>query len=219
MNAVTGEVKAARLDAQQTVNGDPHILQSCDIRENSVRTRIAFLSICAFAFTTSGQDSVPSQSPLDLEPIAVASIRVDKHSFKSGEDIKLTILLEAGRGGVYIPKSWGELGGGIPGFSVSLTTMSGKQAQTCGSAGDAWPTHESDPTVALKRDFIYLPAQHIIGLATTLACPTKRPGQYLINAFYSPFHIDSDRIAQLPETHGLVLRKGVQAKPVTISIN
>jgi len=182
-------------------------------------TMIALLLICVFAFTASGQDSVPSQSALDLEPIAVASIHVDKHSFKSGEDIKLTILLEAGSGGVYIPKSWGEMGGGIPGFSVSLTTMSGRPAQTCGTAGSAVPTHEPDPSVALKRDFIYLPAQHIIGLATTLLCPTKQHGQYLINGFYSPFHFDSDRIAQLPETHGLVLRKVVQAKSVKISIN
>ena len=183
-----------------------------------MRTRIAFLLICVFAFTISGQDSVPSQTAPDLEPIAVASIHVDKHSFKSGEDIELTILLEAGPGGVYIPKWWGQLGGGIPGFSVNLTTLSGKGAETCESAGDGWPTHEPDATVALNRDFIYLPAQHIIGLKTAIDCPTKRPGKYFINAFYSPYHIDADEVARLPETHGRVLRKGVRAKPVTISI-
>jgi hypothetical protein len=183
-----------------------------------MRTRTAFLLICVFAYTSLGQDSVPSQTTPDLGPIAVASIQVDKHSFKSGEDIKLTILLEAGRGGVYIPKRWGQLGGGIPGFSVHLTTLSGKGAETCGSAADAWPTHEPDAKVALNRDFIYLPAQHIIGLKTNIDCPTKRSGKYLINAFYSPYHIDADEVAGLPETHGLVLRKSVQANPVAISI-
>jgi hypothetical protein len=183
-----------------------------------MRARLAFLLICVFAYTTLGHDSVPSQTAPDYEPIAVASVHVDKHSFKSGEDIKLTILLEAGRGGVYIPKWWGQLGGGTPGFSVNLTTLSGKEAETCGSAGDAWPKHEPDATVVLNRDFIYLPAQHIIGLKTAIGCPTKRPGKYLINAFYSPYHIDADEVARLPETHGLVLRKGVQAKPVAISI-
>jgi hypothetical protein len=183
-----------------------------------VRTKVAFLLICVFAHTTLGQDSVPSQTASDLEPIAVATIHVDNHSFKSGEHIELTILLEAGRGGVYIPKWWGEMGGGIPGFSVNLTTLSGKGAETCGSAADALPIHEPDATVVLSRDFIYLPAQHIIGLRTAVECPTKRPGKYLISAFYSPSHIDADEVARLPQTHGLVLRKSVQAKPVAISI-
>lgn len=181
-------------------------------------TRLAYLLVCVFACTASGQDSAPSPSGSDQEPIAIASIHVDKHAFKSGEDIKLTILLEAGRGGVYIPKWWGESGGGIPGFSVSLTTLTGKSAESCGHAADAWPTHEPDATVALNRDFIYLPAEHLVGLKTTVDCPTKRPGKYLINVFYSPYHSDADRVAQLPETHGLVLQKGVQAKPVAISI-
>ena len=183
-----------------------------------MRTSLAFLLIWLFACTTLGQDSVPSQTAPDLEPIAVVSIHVDKGSFKSGEQIELTILLEAGRGGVYIPKWWGQLGGGIPGFAVNLTTLSGKGAETCGSASDALPTHEPDATVVLNRDFIYLPERHIIGLKTALFCPTKRPGKYLINAFYSPYHIDADEVARLPETHGLVLRKNVQARPVAISI-
>jgi hypothetical protein len=70
----------------------------------------------------------------------------------------------------------------------------------------------------LDRDFIYLPAQHIVGLKTSISCPTNRSGKYLINAFYSPYHIDADEVARLPETRGLVLRKGLQAKPVAISI-
>jgi len=183
-----------------------------------MRTRVAFLLIIVFAFTASGQDQVRSQTAPNAEPIATASIHVDKHSFKSGEDIEVIILLEAGPGGVYIPKWWGQMGGGIPGFSVNLTTLSGRAAQTCGTAVDAWPTREPDAAQVLNRDFIYLQAQNIIGLRTAVDCPTKRPGKYLINAFYSPFHIDADEVAGLPETHGRVLRKGVQAKPIAISI-
>jgi hypothetical protein len=183
-----------------------------------MHTTIALLLICVFARSTSGHDSVPSQATADLEPIAVSTIHVDKHRFKSGEAITLTILLEAGRDGVYIPKTWGEMGGGIPGFSASLTTESGKQAETCGSAVDGYQPSEPDPTVALNRDFIFLAGQHIVGLKTTIPCPTKRRGQYHINAFYSPTDINADKVAQLPETHGLVLQKSVQAKPVTISI-
>ena len=183
-----------------------------------MRTRTAFLFVCVFAFTTLGQDSVPTQTTPEVDPVAIVSIHIDKHNFKSDEPIELTILLEAGRDGVYIPKSWGQLGGGISGFAASLTTLSGKGAETCGSAADAWPTHEPDAKAVLNRDFIYLPAHNIVGLKTAIPCPTKQPGKYLINAFYSPYHIDAEEVARLPETHGLVLLKAVQAKPVTISI-
>jgi hypothetical protein len=183
-----------------------------------MRALVAFLLICGFAFTTSGQGPLPSPPAPDFEPIAVASVHVNKHSFKSGENIEVTILLEAGPGGVYIPKWWGRWGGGLSGFSVSLTTSSGNRAEICGMALDAFPQHGPDAAAVLNRDFIYLPAQQIIGLKTTVDCPTKQPGKYLINAFYSPFHIDADEVARLPETHGRVLKKGVQAKPVAISI-
>jgi hypothetical protein len=183
-----------------------------------MRVGIAFLLISVFAYATPAQDSASSQPARSVKPLAVASIHVDKHTFKSAEKIEVMILLEAGPGGLYIPKSWGFSGGGIPGFSVNLTTLSGEGAETCGSAADAAPTHEPDARVALNRDFIYLPARQIIGLKTSISCPTKRPGKYLINAFYSPYHIDADRVAQLPETRGLVLLKEVKAKPVAVSI-
>jgi len=184
-----------------------------------MHTRLTFLLVAAFAFSTSGQDSAPSQSTQDLEPIAIASIHVDKDSFKSGDDITLTFLLEAGPGGIYVPKWWGEMGGGIPGFAVSLETLSGRgAAQTCGVARDAFEKHDPDAAAVLNRDFIYLPAQHIIGLRTRIDCPTKRRGKYLVRGFYSPFNMDADEVARLPETHGRVLRKIVQAQPVPISI-
>jgi hypothetical protein len=183
-----------------------------------MRTTIALLLVSVFACTSWGQDSASSQPVPEVKLLAIASIHVDKHRFKSGEDIKVMILLEAGPNGVYIPKSWGVSGGGMAGFSVHLTTLSGEQAETCGSAADAAPAHEPDARVALKRDYIYLADRQVIGLRTTIDCPTKRPGKYLIEAFYSPYHIDSDRVAQLPETHGLVLQKEVQAKPVGVSI-
>jgi hypothetical protein len=181
-------------------------------------TSIAFLLISLFACSASGQEPASPPPAPAVEPRAVISIHVEKRRFKSGENIELTILLEAGPEGVYIPKWWGLSGGGVPGFSAHLTTLSGNGAETCGLAGDAWPTHEPDAIVALHRDFIYLPADQLIGLKTSIPCPTKRRGKYLLSASYSPYHIDADRIAQLPETHGLVLRKGLEAKPVAISI-
>lgn len=179
-------------------------------------TRILLLLVCACS--ASSQNSTPSQLAPAIETLAVASIHVDKHRFKSGEKIKVAILLESGPFGVYIPKSWGQSGGGIPGFSVRMTTLSGNGAETCGLAGDALRTSEPDAKVALNRDFIYLSPHNFIGLKTSLNCPTKRPGKYLIDAWYSPYHPDGDRVAQLPETRGLVLRTGVHAKPVAISI-
>jgi len=188
------------------------------VGESSMHTVVSFLVVSLFLLSTASQDSVPSQASQDIEPIASASIHVDKHSFKSGEVIKLTVLLEAGPGGVYIPKSWGEMGGDIPGFSVNLTTLSGKGAETCGIATDSWGPKHEDARAVLNRDFIYLPAQRIVGLRTAVRCPPKRRGKYFINADYSPFNIDADEVARLPETHGLVLRKSIRARPVLTSI-
>jgi hypothetical protein len=183
-----------------------------------MQIKAVFLLICGFAFATSRPDQVSSQTVPGFEPSAVASVHVDKHNFKSGEDIEVTVLLEGGPWGVYVPKWWGESGGGMSGFSVNLTTLSGTQAEACGHAADAFPEHNPDAAAVLNRDFIYLPAQHIIGLKTAIYCPTKQPGKYLINAFYSAYHIDAYDVARLPETHGRVLKIGVQAKPIEISI-
>jgi hypothetical protein len=183
-----------------------------------VRTHVAFILISVFAIINPCEASMFCQSAPGVTPFAFVSIQVDKHKFKSGDKIELTILLEAGPGGVYIPKTWGEYGGGLPGFAVRLTTLTGKGAETCGYAADAFPTHEPDPKVALNRDFVYLGPNQIIGRKTSIVCPTKQPGKYLIEGFYAPNHIDVDRVAELPETHGLVLREAVHADPVPITI-
>ena len=69
-----------------------------------------------------------------------------------------------------------------------------------GLAGDAGPTHEPDSIVALHRDFIYLPADQLIGLKTSIPCPTIQRASIYLTASSSPYYIDADRIAQLPET-------------------
>ena len=112
-----------------------------------MRTSVAFLLISVFAYTASSQDSASSHSAPDVKPAAIASIHVDKHRFKSGEHIEVMIVLEAGPGGIYIPKWWGFSGGGIPGFSVHLTTLSGEGAETCGFGGDAAAGREPDARV------------------------------------------------------------------------
>ncbi len=78
-----------------------------------MRTSVVLLLISVFGCTTSGQEPASSQPAPNIKSIAVASIHVDKHRFKSGERIEVTILLEAGPNGVYVPKWWGRSDGGI----------------------------------------------------------------------------------------------------------
>jgi hypothetical protein len=61
-----------------------------------MRVGIAFLLISVFAYATPAQDSASSQPARSVKPLAVASIHVDKHTFKSAEKIEVMILLEAG---------------------------------------------------------------------------------------------------------------------------
>jgi len=175
------------------------------------------LLILSLASRISAQDAASSSS--EGRPLAVASIHVTKHAFKSGEDIEVTLLLEAKPPGVYIAKNWGTAGGGIPGFSLRLESRYGRYGgQTCGMAADAGPIIDPEPAKIFERNFIFLNSGQIIGWHTKIPCATHRRGKYWITATYSPGIEKIQEVAELPETRGLVLAKPTAAKPVEISI-
>ena len=181
-----------------------------------MRIAVFILLILSLASRISAQDAAASSS--EERPLAVASIHVAKHKFKSGEDIDVTLLLEAGPQGVYVAKNWGGAGGGIPGFFLLLESRYGRAGQTCGVAGEALPIAEPDAAKILDRNFIFLGSGQIIGWRTKILCPTHRRGKYWIRATYNPGLHSTNRVAELPETRGLVLAKPVDAKPEEISI-
>lgn len=180
--------------------------------------RISLTTMSLFAaisFVTATQDTAPV---VHQGPLAFVRILPAKHSFKVGEPIEVTVLLEAGQDGVYVAKTWGQAGGAVPGFFLWLETAAGKPAQTCGSSVDADPRPEPDDGKSLQRHFIFLNQGEIIGWKTTIECPLQQRGNYRIVARYNPNKPETHRVASLPETKGLVLQQSVEAKPVEISI-
>jgi hypothetical protein len=169
----------------------------------------------ALALETLGQDLKASASET---PLAVVTIHVAKHSFKVGENIEVTLFLEPGPNGVYVSKEWGQAGGLITGFYANLETVGGRDTQTCGFAVDGWKPPDPDATNSLERNFIFLRPGQLIAWRTILGCLTHRRGKYRIRASYNPREIDTERVAELPDTKGLVLRQPVEAKRVEVSI-
>lgn len=146
------------------------------------------------------------------------SIIPAKRSFKVGEPIEVTLLLEAGGRGVYLAKGWGGAGGGIPGFFVEIETLSGRGAQTCGFAADGLPTTDQDATTLLREHFVFVAPSQIVGWKTNVVCPPKRRGRYRVVASYSPGLPGTKDAARLPEAKGVVLTKSIHAKPFEIDL-
>lgn len=150
---------------------------------------------------------------------AIVEIHLSKQAYSAGEDIELFVTLRPAGEGVYIANNWGAAGGNIPGFSVSLTTVDGKPAQSCGTGSVA--DYVGDTATAaqwLVAEFMYLPANNFIGWDTSIRCPPTERGKYIVKAFYEPNNRHTLSVAKLPSTQGRVITNAVEAKSVEIEI-
>ena len=150
--------------------------------------------------------------------LATVTIIPARNSFKLREPVAVTVLLEAGKEGVYVAKTWGPAGGAIPGFYVWMETLDGKRVQACEPIVDGIPNEEPDPRTILERNFVFLGQGQVIGWSTTIPCAPRKRGKYLIQARYSPDRPLSQRVASLSEVRGRVVQNILDAKPVGIMI-
>jgi hypothetical protein len=150
---------------------------------------------------------------------AIVEIHLTKHAYIAGEDIELFLTLRPAGEGIYIANNWGEAGGNIPGFYVSLTTVDGKPAQSCGSGSIAdYVADTATPAQWLVAEFMYLPANDFIGWDTSIRCPPTERRKYIVKASYEPNNPHTLSVAKLPSTQGRVITKRVEAKSVEIEI-
>jgi len=159
-----------------------------------------------------------SDKTSSTEELAKVVIRMDKRTFKPDESIPVYVDLEAVSEGVYIARAWGEARSNIPGFWISLRTEDGRPAQSCGSGSESLPAGLLSPSEVFKKDFFLLAAGKSIGIGHDLPCVPLTPGQYRIEAGYSPNYPQTAKIARLPEARGLVLDHVLNAVPITIEI-
>src|SRR5262249_46458829 len=148
---------------------------------------------------------------------AIVEVHLPKHEYIVGEEIGISVILRSAGEGIYIAKGWGEAGGNIPGFRVSLTTLDGKLAQSCGRGSVAdYVADTATPAQRLVAEFMYLPANNFIGWETNIPCPTTERGRYIVKALYEPNNPHTLSVAKLTSTHGCVITNTVEAKSVEI---
>lgn len=192
---------------------------ACDTALTSLVLRAALLSVCIVNLSPPGlcQDDTANTSPKPEDAKVV--IRMDKRTFKPDDSIPVYVDLEALGEGVYIAKEWGQARENIPGFWFVLKTEDGRPAQSCGSGAVAdYAGPLPPPSQVFKKEFFLLAAGKSIGIGHDLPCVRPVPGRYRIEAGYRPNYPQTAKIAQLPETRGLVLDHELNAVPITIEI-
>jgi hypothetical protein len=109
--------------------------------------------------------------------------------------------------------------GNWPGFSVWLETLDGHSAQRCRNGGAMdFAGLLPSPSEVLNKEFIFLKPGEERKLEMRISCPPNKAGAYRIQAAYSPDYPETDKVAELPETRGLVLHKRIQAELVGIDV-
>jgi hypothetical protein len=150
---------------------------------------------------------------------AIVEIHLSKRAYSAGEGIELFLTLRPVGEGIYIAHNWGASGGNIPGFSVSLWSVDGKPAQTCGSGSVAdYVADTATPAQWLMTEFMYLPANNFIGWDTGISCPRTERGKYIVKASYALNNPHTLSVAKLPSTQGRVITNVVEAQSVEIEI-
>src|SRR5436190_7436047 len=139
-----------------------------------------FLVICA-DIVAFGQDRIAN----DVTPRVRIELTIEKKVYGRTEPVKFKALLSnLDSNGFYISKSFYQAGGGIAGFYIYGTQLSGKRGGTvCGAmAGDAFKSSESrSPEQILKEDFLPLQPGGFVGYdGKYQPCTISNPGEYEI---------------------------------------
>lgn len=163
--------------------------------------------------------SVQPEVPHSTSALAMVVMQPSKLIYSVGESITATVSLVAGNKGVYISRHVGIAMGNVPGFSLWLEYLDGQSAQTCGGGGFrdiAGPL--PSPADVLKNEFIFLKPSEERKSEMGISCPPNKPGAYRLRAAYSPNYPQTEKVADLPETHRLVLHNRIEADLVSIEI-
>jgi hypothetical protein len=163
--------------------------------------------------------------------LATITARVDKTVYLRGENIHVTLTLQAGSRGAYVSE-WskidspdgqdfpaGRVMGNASGFDIYLLTMGGKNALSVGHAGvaDRWGPPQP-PSERFHKEFIFLkPGELQTWHGRADATPTTS-GKYQVVGVYMPSYEQVHDLVQLPEARGLLIADVVRSAPVIITV-
>ena len=151
--------------------------------------------------------------------LAVLRVKLAQSTFRAHQPIKVTLVLQAGPKGVYLPAYFGDFMATCEsGFSAVLLTEEGKAADTglrgCITSG----LHSIDTPEAELSHFVYLKPGESRIWHTNLSTQTIPPGKYRLVAEYLADTYMIHDVAKLPQVHGLMAPGRISAAPVPILI-
>jgi hypothetical protein len=175
-----------------------------------------FLLICV-DIVGFGQDRIAND--VTLAPRVRIELTIGKKVYGRREPVKFRALLSnLDSSGLYISKSFYEAGGGIAGFYIHGTQLSGKKGGTIceAMAGDAFKSSESrSPEQIVREDFLPLQPGGLVGYqAEYHPCTVANPGEYEIWVEYITGDLSQSVVRSLVVNQQRVLDGKFKSMPV-----
>ena len=164
---------------------------------NRFVTFATLVLLIASSFLANGGDFSNNEM---LQQGLLVQIKTDKRAYAVGERIRFTATLRNnGSTGVYISKSFSDAGGGIAGFYVTVTQLTGKPSgQGCVATGDKGWGESRTPEQILREDYFLLPPGGFVGFETEFTgCVVKNSGLYQAQATYSAQDVNIEKVRQV----------------------
>ena len=153
------------------------------------------------------------------EQLATVTATPDKWELRRGQDLGVTMKIQAGARGAYLPNhftAWDDTC--ESGFSVDIYTPGGDRASTTVAGCAADILEPGPPARERLKDYIFLKPCECRAWHTTLTHIRRSPCRYEIKAEYFAAQERIADVAALPEVHGLMVIGHLHAKSVTIRI-
>src|SRR3954470_3154329 len=159
----------------------------------------------------------------DRAPKLVLKMTVSKQVLKAAETLTVRFQMKnEGRFPVWVPKGWGQAGGGVPGFFVSVTQLSGTKKKCPEMALDGVVDDDSDSADLLRKNYVLLNPESFIGWEQRIdPCFIANPGKYKIEGSYSPhfWYVSRKKPVDFSSEIYGVVEQSIEAKSVLITVN
>jgi hypothetical protein len=171
--------------------------------------------------------SVFAQQETAKRPLLKVTISDVKPTYSVGDYPTFRVTLtNVGDAPIYIPKGFGEAGGGIPGFTHKVTFISGKPPEIgCGGNGDAMDDGKRTAEQIFRETYMILMPGEFVGREFEVQrCEFgttgkhRAWGKFRIEISYWPWIQRWKEVAALPDLKFHVASEEVKAEPFEINI-
>ena len=177
------------------------------------------LFLLCWSWSASAQDS--SRELQVLGRGFRVEIKTSKSTYAVDEPVRVTtVLRNTGNTNLYISKHFSEALGGMAGFFVSVTQLTGKPSKIgCVMAGDPFPRPDSRTAEqVLSEDYLLLPPGALVGFESQYrGCVVKYPGTYQVTAEYWG-GFDYNKVRQIADKGDQIVSGKFSSEPTTFRV-